>query len=93
MPPRASVSSIRFPDIDILVNNAGAIPGGSLDDVESRPGAPAGDLKVYGYVGLTRLYLRKMKERRRGVIVNVIGVGGEKTGRAVYRRCGRQRPV
>jgi NAD(P)-dependent dehydrogenase (short-subunit alcohol dehydrogenase family) len=67
-----------FPDIDILVNNAGAIPGGSIDDVEEPAWRAAWDLKVYGYVGLTRLYLRQMKARRRGVIINVIGVGGEK---------------
>jgi NAD(P)-dependent dehydrogenase (short-subunit alcohol dehydrogenase family) len=67
-----------FPNIDILVNNAGAIPGGSLDEVEEPAWRAGWDLKVHGYVGLTRLYLRKMKERRRGVIVNVIGVGGEK---------------
>ena len=31
-----------FPMIDILVNNAGAIPGGSLLDVDERPGARPG---------------------------------------------------
>jgi len=67
-----------FPDIDILVNNAGAIPGGSLHDVDEPAWRAAWDLKVYGYVGLTRLYLQKMKARRRGVIINIIGVGGEK---------------
>lgn len=67
-----------FPDIDILVNNAGAIPGGSIDDVSEAAWRTGWDLKVYGYVGLTRLYLKKMKERRRGVIVNIIGAGGEK---------------
>jgi len=67
-----------FPDVDILVNNAGAIPGGTLDDVDEPAWRAGWDLKVYGYVGLTRLYLRKMKERRRGVIVNVIGLGGER---------------
>ncbi len=67
-----------FPDIDILVNNAGAIPGGTLDDVDEPAWRAGWDLKVYGYVGLTRLYLRKMQERRRGVIVNVIGLGGER---------------
>jgi 3-oxoacyl-[acyl-carrier protein] reductase len=67
-----------FPDVDILINNAGAVPGGSLDDVEEQAWRAGWDLKVYGYVGLTRLYLRTMKERRRGVIVNIIGVGGEK---------------
>ncbi len=67
-----------FPDVDILVNNAGAIPGGTIDDVEEPAWRAGWDLKVYGYVGLTRLYLRKMKERRSGVIINVIGAGGEK---------------
>ncbi|MGD0025190.1 MAG: short-chain dehydrogenase/reductase [Xanthobacteraceae bacterium] len=67
-----------FPDIDILVNNAGAIPGGSIHDVDEPAWRAGWDLKVFGYVGLTRLFLQKMKERRRGVIVNIIGLGGER---------------
>jgi len=74
---RAKVAA-AFPDVDILVNNAGAIPGGSLEDVDETAWRGGWDLKVYGYVGLTRLYLAKMKARKRGVIINVIGVGGEK---------------
>ena len=58
-----------FPDVDILVNNAGAIPGGSLDDVDEPAWRAGWDLKVFGYVGLTRLYLRMMRERKRGVII------------------------
>lgn len=68
----------EFPDVDILVNNAGAIPGGSLDDVDEQAWRAGWDLKVYGYIGLTRLYLARMKARKRGVIINIIGVGGEK---------------
>jgi 3-oxoacyl-[acyl-carrier protein] reductase len=67
-----------FPDIDILVNNAGAIPGGPLHDVDEASWRAGWDLKVFGYVGLTRLYLQRMKERRSGVIINVIGLGGER---------------
>jgi len=67
-----------FPDIDILVNNAGAIPGGSIQDVDETAWRAGWDLKVYGYVGLTRHYLKMMQDRRRGVIVNVIGLGGER---------------
>lgn len=67
-----------FPDVDILINNAGAIPGGSLHDVDEASWRAGWDLKVYGYVGLTRHYLAMMQERRRGVIVNVIGLGGER---------------
>jgi NAD(P)-dependent dehydrogenase (short-subunit alcohol dehydrogenase family) len=67
-----------FPDIDILVNNAGAIPGGSIHEVEEPAWRAGWDLKVFGYVGLTRHYLKMMKDRQRGVIINVIGLGGER---------------
>jgi NAD(P)-dependent dehydrogenase (short-subunit alcohol dehydrogenase family) len=67
-----------FPDIDILVNNAGAIPGGALEDVDDATWRAAWDLKVFGYINLTRSYFTRMKERKRGVIINVIGLGGEK---------------
>jgi len=68
----------RFPDVDILVNNAGAIPSGAIDAVDEATWRAAWDLKVFGYVDLTRIYFARMKARRRGVIINVIGVGGEK---------------
>lgn len=67
-----------FPDVDILVNNAGAIPGGTIDEIDEQTWRTGWELKVFGYIGLTRLYLQKMKARRRGVIINIIGAGGEK---------------
>jgi NAD(P)-dependent dehydrogenase (short-subunit alcohol dehydrogenase family) len=67
-----------FPDIDILVNNAGAIPGGSIHDVDEPAWKAGWDLKIFGYVGLTRHYLKQMEKRRHGVIINIIGVGGER---------------
>jgi NAD(P)-dependent dehydrogenase (short-subunit alcohol dehydrogenase family) len=67
-----------FPDVDIVINNAGAIPGGSIEQVDEAAWRAGWDLKVFGYIGLTRHYLQQMKERRRGVIVNIIGAGGEK---------------
>jgi len=67
-----------FPDVDILVNNAGAIPGGTIHDVDETAWRAGWDLKVYGYVGLTRHYLAMMERRKRGVIINVIGLGGER---------------
>jgi NAD(P)-dependent dehydrogenase (short-subunit alcohol dehydrogenase family) len=67
-----------FPDVDILVNNAGAIPGGNIHDVDELAWRNGFDLKVFGYVGLTRHYLKQMEARRRGVIVNIIGLGGER---------------
>jgi len=65
-------------DIDILVNNAGAIPGGSIDQVGDERWRHAWDLKVFGYINLTREVYARMRERRSGVIVNVIGLAGER---------------
>jgi NAD(P)-dependent dehydrogenase (short-subunit alcohol dehydrogenase family) len=67
-----------FTDIDVLINNAGAIPAGSLDVMDDRQWRTSWDVKVFGYVNLTRAYLALMKSRRQGVIVNVIGVAGER---------------
>jgi NAD(P)-dependent dehydrogenase (short-subunit alcohol dehydrogenase family) len=67
-----------FPDVDIVVNNAGAIPGGTIAEVDEPAWRAGWDLKIFGYVGLTRYYLQKMQERRGGVIINIIGAGGER---------------
>ena len=66
------------PDADILVNNAGAIPGGSLTKIEEERWREAWDLKVFGYINLCREMYRHMAARKAGVIINIIGVGGEK---------------
>lgn len=68
----------RCGDADILVNNAGAIPGGSLEAVDEERWRTAWDLKVFGYVNLTRAFHARMKARQAGVIVNVIGLAGER---------------
>ena len=65
-------------DLDILVNNAGAIPGGDLLKVDEDTWRKAWDLKVFGYINLTRAVYARMKEKRRGVIVNIIGSAGER---------------
>jgi 3-oxoacyl-[acyl-carrier protein] reductase len=68
----------KYPEIDILVNNAGAIPGGTLEEIDEARWRTAWDLKVFGYINLTREYFRLMKARGKGVIVNIIGSAGEK---------------
>lgn len=66
------------PDADILVNNAGAIPGGTIDAVDEERWRAAWDLKVFGYINMCREMYAQMKARGRGVIINVIGTGGER---------------
>lgn len=62
---------------DILVNNAGAIPGGTLWDVDEDAWRKGWELKVFGYINLTRAMYLQMKARGRGVILNNIGNGGQ----------------
>ena len=70
--------AIEASDIDILVNNAGDIPGGSIDKIDEATWRHAWELKVFGYINLTRLVYAQMKERGGGVILNDIGAAGEK---------------
>jgi len=65
-------------DVDILVNNAGAIPRGTLEEIDGTTWRNAWDLKVFGYIDLTRAYLARMTKRGKGVIVCVIGAAGER---------------
>jgi len=64
-------------DVDILVNNAGDIPGGTLEALDEARWRHAWELKLFGYINLTREVYTRMKARKAGVIVNVIGMAGE----------------
>lgn len=64
-------------NVEILVNNAGAIPAGSIADIDETRWREAWDLKVFGYQNTCRAMLGHMREKGRGVIVNVIGAAGE----------------
>jgi NAD(P)-dependent dehydrogenase (short-subunit alcohol dehydrogenase family) len=69
-------------ELDILVNNAGAIPGGDLLKVDEETWRRSWDLKVFGYINLTRAVYAAMKKKGRGVIVNILGNAGEKLNAA-----------
>lgn len=68
----------RCGEVDILVNNAGAIPGGRLLGLDAVQWRKAWDLKVFGYIDLSRAIYAGMRARRSGVIINVIGLAGER---------------
>jgi len=63
-------------DIDILVNNAGAIPPGTVLDIDEDRWRESWDLKVFGYINLTRALYPVLKAKGGGVIVNVMGMAG-----------------
>jgi NAD(P)-dependent dehydrogenase (short-subunit alcohol dehydrogenase family) len=69
----------RAADVDILVNNAGSIPGGTLWDLDEDAWRRGWELKVFGYINLTRAMYPIMKKRGGGVILNNIGNGGQNT--------------
>lgn len=65
-------------DVDFLINNAGAIPQGTIDTLDDATWKRAWDLKVFGFIDITREIYAQMRKRRSGVIVNVIGAAGER---------------
>jgi NAD(P)-dependent dehydrogenase (short-subunit alcohol dehydrogenase family) len=75
-PEERAALHAAHPEIDVLVNNAGAIPGGTVHDIALDRWIEAWNLKVFGYIHLTQLYLPMMERRRDGVIVNIIGMAG-----------------
>jgi NAD(P)-dependent dehydrogenase (short-subunit alcohol dehydrogenase family) len=64
------------PEIDVLVNNAGAIPGGTVHDIALDRWIEAWNLKVFGTIHLTQLYLPGLEAKGAGAIVNIIGMAG-----------------
>ena len=64
-------------DTDILVNNAGAIPGGNIAQIDEARWREAWDLKVFGYINMTRRFYALMAGRRQGTIINILGAAGE----------------
>ncbi len=53
-------------DIDILVNNAGAIPGGNIAQIDEARWRKAWDLKVFGYINMTRRFYALMAAAQEG---------------------------
>ena len=68
--------------LDILINNAGAIPQGTITALDDKTWRGAWDLKVFGFINLTREVYRDMCARRSGVIINVVGAAGERPSAA-----------
>ncbi|HEX3537228.1 MAG TPA: SDR family oxidoreductase [Stellaceae bacterium] len=69
--------AVECADTDLLVNNAGAIPGGNIAQIDEARWRQAWDLKVFGYINMTRRFYALMAERKKGTIINIIGAAGQ----------------
>jgi NAD(P)-dependent dehydrogenase (short-subunit alcohol dehydrogenase family) len=65
-------------DVDILVNSAGAIPRGTLAEIDEDRWRRSWDLKLFGAINLTREIYGPMCKRGKGVIINVVGISGDR---------------
>lgn len=67
----------KAPNVDIVINNAGEVPSGPIESLSEDDWRRGYDLKLFGYIFLTREMYARMKARRSGVIINDIGNSGE----------------
>lgn len=63
--------------IDVLVNSAGAARRYAPGDLSAQAWHDAMDAKFFTYVHAMDAVLKRMLERKRGAIVNIIGMGGK----------------
>lgn len=77
-PAAAEALANHCGNLDILVNNAGSIPKGHFETVGDAELRDGWDLKLFGYINLARPIYAGMRDRGRGVIVNIIGIAGER---------------
>ena len=71
---RAAAEAVAaFGQIDILINNAGSAMGGEFTALSDKAFLDAWQLKLLGYIRLTRAIVPAMIARRDGRIVNIVG--------------------
>src|SRR5262249_47112331 len=63
--------------IDVLVNSAGAAKRHAPDELTAQAWRDAMDAKFFSYIYPIDIVVKRMAARGRGVIVNIIGMGGK----------------
>jgi NAD(P)-dependent dehydrogenase (short-subunit alcohol dehydrogenase family) len=66
--------------VDVLVNSAGAAKRYAPDTLDVDAWHAAMDAKYFTYIHAMQAVLPKMRERRRGAVINIIGMGGKIAG-------------
>src|SRR5437773_5021062 len=63
--------------VDVLVNSAGAAHRYAPADLDAKAWHDAMDAKFFSYLHAVDAVIKRMLERKRGAIVNIIGMGGK----------------
>ncbi len=63
--------------IDVLYNNAGYALYGPVEDISIDEAKHQFDVNLFGLARLTQLVLPHMRERKKGLIINISGMGGK----------------
>jgi NAD(P)-dependent dehydrogenase (short-subunit alcohol dehydrogenase family) len=67
----------RLGPVDVLINSAGAARRSPPADLTPASYRAAMDAKFFSYINVTDPLIKRMAERRSGVIINIIGAGGK----------------
>ena len=67
----------RLGPVDVLINSAGAARRTAPDDLTAQAWHDAMDAKFFSYVYPVDIIVKQMAARGRGVIINIIGMGGK----------------
>jgi NAD(P)-dependent dehydrogenase (short-subunit alcohol dehydrogenase family) len=67
----------EFGALDILVNSAGAAKRTDADDLTPAAWRAGMDAKYFSYINVIDPLIKRMGQRGRGVVINVIGAGGK----------------
>jgi NAD(P)-dependent dehydrogenase (short-subunit alcohol dehydrogenase family) len=67
----------EFGAIDVLVNSAGAAKRTDADDLTPAAWRAGMDAKYFSYINVIDPLIKRMGQRGRGVVINVIGAGGK----------------
>jgi NAD(P)-dependent dehydrogenase (short-subunit alcohol dehydrogenase family) len=74
--------------VDVLINNAGYGHEGVLEESPIEEMRRQFDVNVFGAVAVAKAFLPRLRERRRGFIVNVTSMGGMITIPGIAYYCG-----
>ena len=67
----------RLGPVDVLINSAGAARRTAPDDLTAQAWHDAMDAKFFSYLHPVDIIVKQMAARGRGVIINIIGMGGK----------------